>query len=55
MKFAQLHFNELSKKRLKQKYFFKFLSPKDYSTFFDSLINNDYQDIVTDLAAGLSN
>ncbi len=55
MKFAKTHFEELNKKGLKQKYYFKFLSPKDYSTFFDSIVNNKYHDYVTDLDADLAN
>lgn len=54
MKFAKSHFEELNKKGLKQKYYFKFLSPKDYSSFFDSIVNKTYHDYVTDLDAELS-
>ncbi len=54
LKFAQTHFEELNTRRLKQKYYFKFLSPKDYSPFFDSLLNGTYRDYVTDLEAELS-
>jgi len=55
MKFAKAHFEELNNKGLKQKYYFKFLSPKDFSTLFDSILNKTYQNYVTDLDAELSN
>ena len=55
MKFASSHFKELNKQRLKQKYYFNFLSPKNYSTFFNHIVDKTYKNIVTDLDANLSN
>jgi len=55
MKFAKSHFEELNKKKLNQKYYFKFLSPKDYSSFFNSILDDSYKDFVTDLDAELAN
>lgn len=55
MKFAKAHFNELNNKKLKQRYYFKFLTPKNYSVFFDSIENDTYREFVTDLDAELSN
>ena len=55
MKFAKSHFKELNNLGLKQKYYFKFLTPKDYSTFFDSIVDKTYQNYVTDLDAELAN
>ena len=53
MKFAKTHFEELNKKRLNQKYYFKFLTPKNYPDFFNSIVNKSYDKIVTDLDAEL--
>ena len=54
LKYAKTHFEELNKMQLKQNYYFKFLSPKDYSTFFDSILNDRYSEYVTNLEAELS-
>jgi type III restriction enzyme len=54
-KHANIHFQELNDRKLKQKYHFKFLSPKDYTSFFDSIINDHYKDYVADLDAELLN
>jgi type III restriction enzyme len=54
MKFAERHFQELNRMNLTQKYYFKFLTPKDYSPFFDSILNETYPEYISDLMAELT-
>lgn len=53
LKYAKKHFQEVNKKQKKFKYYFKFLSPKDYSSFFDSIRSGVYREYVSNLEADL--
>ena len=53
LKYAKKHFEELNKKQKKFKYYFKFLSPEDYSSFFDSVKTDTYKNYVSNLEAEL--
>ena len=54
LKYAKKHFQEINKKQKKFRYYFKFLSPEDYTSFFDSIKNGTYRDYVSNLEAELT-
>lgn len=54
LKHAKKHFQELNKKQKKFRYYFKFLSPEDYSLFFDSIKAGTYKNYVSNLEAELT-
>ena len=51
---AKRHFEELNKKQGDLEYYFKFLSPTDYSTFFESVKKGTYKHYVSNLEAELT-
>jgi len=53
LKYAKKHFEELNKKQRERKYYFKFLSPQDFSSFFESIKKGTYRDYVSNLEAEL--
>lgn len=53
LKHAELHFNELNKKQKKFKYYFKFLSPQDFTQFFEAIKSGNYSKYVSNLEAEL--
>lgn len=53
LKYARKHFDELDKKQKKYRYFFKFLSPQDFSPFFESIKKGAYREYVSNLEAEL--
>lgn len=53
LKYAKKHFQEINKKQRKFRYYFKFLSPEDYTPFFDSIKASTYKDYVSNLEAEL--
>jgi type III restriction enzyme len=53
LKYAKKHFEELNKKQHERKYYFKFLSPQDFSSFFESIKKGTYRDYVSNLEAEL--
>lgn len=53
LKWAKRHFEELNKKQKKQNYYFYFLSPTDFSTFFDKVIKQKRFDYISNLEAEL--
>jgi type III restriction enzyme len=53
LKYAKKHFAELNGKQTKYKYYFYFLSPLDFRTFFDSIKNKTYKNYVSNLEAEL--
>ncbi len=55
LKWAKKHFGELNKKQKKQVYNFYFLSPADFSTFFEKVIKQKKFDYISNLEAELSN
>jgi len=54
LKYAKKHFEELNRKQNKCRYYFKFLSPEDYSSFFDSVKAGTYKNYVSNLEAELT-
>ena len=55
LRYARMHFEELNKIQKKQKYHFKFLSPKDYTIFFESIKDGTFDSFVGSLETSLSN
>jgi len=55
LKWARRHFEELNKKQKRQNYHFYFLSPTDFSTFFEKVIKQKKFDYISNLEAELSN
>jgi len=55
LKWAKIHFGELNKRQKKQMYHFYFLSPADFSTFFEKVIKQKKFDYISNLEAELSN
>ncbi len=55
LKYAKKHFAELNKKQKKQKYYFFFLSPEDFSKFFEAIKNKRYQNYHSNLEVDLEN
>lgn len=54
LRYAKKHFeSELNKKQSNINYYFKFLSPTDYASFFDSIKDDTYKDYVSNLEAEL--
>jgi len=53
LKYAKKHFEELNKKQHVHKYYFKFLSPQDFSPFFEFIKKGIYRDYVSNLEAEL--
>ena len=53
LKYARQHFGRVNKLQNKQKYYFKFLSPKSYDQFFDSLKKKRYKEFRSKLEADL--
>ncbi len=53
LRYAKKHFNELNSKQSELSYFFKFLSPADYSKFFGAIKNKAYKEYVSNLEAEL--
>jgi len=54
LKWAKRHFEELNKKQEKQNYHFYFLSPSDFSTFFEKVVKNKQFNYISNLEAELS-
>ena len=54
LRHARRHFEEINKKQGDLEYHFKFLSPSDYSTFFESVKTGTYKDYVSNLEAELA-
>lgn len=54
LKGAENHFKEINKKQEEAKYYFKFLSPMDFSSFFDSIKGGAYKAYRSNLEADLS-
>lgn len=54
LKWAKKHFEELNKKQKKQIYHFYFLSPVDFSTFFEKVIKQRRFDYTSNLEAELA-
>lgn len=52
-KYAKKHFEELNKKQHVHKYYFKFLSPQDFSPFFESIKKGTYREYISNLEAEL--
>ncbi|MDD5638690.1 MAG: DEAD/DEAH box helicase family protein [Candidatus Pacebacteria bacterium] len=55
LRWAKRHFEELNKKQKRQNYHFYFLSPADFSTFFEKVIKQRKFDYISNLEAELSN
>jgi len=53
LKWAKRHFEELNKKQKRQNYHFYFLSPTDFSTFFEKVIKEKKFDYTSNLEAEL--
>lgn len=53
LKYARRHFKELNERQRRNKYYFKFLSPQDFSNFFDSIKDGTYRDYTSNLEAEL--
>ena len=53
LRYAKRHFEEVNKKQSELTYYFKFLSPTDYSKFFEFLKKGTYQAYVSNLEAEL--
>jgi len=53
LKYARKHFEELNRKQKKFKYYFKFLSPNDFSQFFEAIKVGNYAEYTSDLEAEL--
>ena len=53
LKYARQHFGRVNKLQNKQKYYFKFLSPKSYDQFFDFLKKKRYKEFRSKLEADL--
>lgn len=53
LRYAKRHFEEVNKKQNKLSYYFKFLSPADYSKFFESVKKGTYKNYVSNLEAEL--
>ena len=53
LRYAKRHFEEVNKKQNELTYYFKFLSPTDYSKFFEFLKKGIYQAYVSNLEAEL--
>lgn len=51
--YAKLHFEEINRKQNKQNYYFKFLSPEDFTSFFDSIKKGRYKRYRSNLEADL--
>lgn len=55
LKYAKIHFDELNNKQKVRKYFFSFLSPQDFSDFFEGIKNGHYHDYRSNLETDLMN
>jgi len=53
LKYAKKHFEELNEKQSDRKYYFKFLSPQDFSSFFEAIKEGTYREYVSNLEAEL--
>ena len=53
LRYAKRHFEEVNKKQNEVTYYFKFLSPTDYSKFFESTKKGTHKDYVSNLEAEL--
>lgn len=53
LRYAKKHFEEVNKKQNELRYYFKFLSPADYSKFFESIKKGTYKNYVSNLEAEL--
>lgn len=53
LKHARQHFDKINKKQKKQRYYFKFLSPQDYSAFFESIKKGTYRSYNSNLEVDL--
>lgn len=51
--YARRHFKELNSKQKKQRYYFYFLSPEDFSKFFEALKKKTYQNYKSNLEVDL--
>ena len=54
LKYARRHFKELNERQNRNKYYFKFLSPQDFSNFFESIKDGTYKEYTSNLEAELS-
>jgi len=55
LKYAKMHFDELNNKLKERKYFFSFLSPQDFSDFFEAIKRGRYRDYRSNLETDLMN
>lgn len=55
LKYAKMHFDELNNKQTLRKYFFNFLSPQDFSHFFEAIKGGHYQNYRSNLETDLIN
>lgn len=55
LKYAKMHFEELNNKQKELRYNFIFLSPSDFSSFFEAIGSGKYQGYVSNLEAELLN
>jgi type III restriction enzyme len=55
LKYAKAHFKEINGKQKNDKYYFNFLSPLDFSQFFEALKTNTYHKYISNLEAELEN
>ena len=53
LKYAKKHFEELNRKQKASRYHFKFLSPQDFSPFFESITKGTHREYVSNLEAEL--
>lgn len=53
LRYAKSHFAEVNNKQNELSYFFKFLSPADYSKFFESIKKGNYREYISNLEADL--
>ena len=53
LKYAKRHFSELNKKPQKPKYYFKFVSPQDFTPFFEAIKKDAHREYITNLEAEL--
>lgn len=53
LRYTKSHFKEVNNKQKDLTYHFKFLSPADYSKFFESIKNGTFEDYVSNLEAEL--
>ncbi|MGQ9901978.1 MAG: DEAD/DEAH box helicase [Fimbriimonadales bacterium] len=53
LRYAKEHFERVNQLQSEQRYYFKFLSPKNYNLFFEALRNGTYSHFKSDLEASL--